>query len=67
MYLEDVIDSKKISLVKYLDTALAIEGVKSGLKTKVFPSLSKALIGTKGKLTPITLIKLLKAIKITLF
>lgn len=29
----------------------------------VFPSLSKALVGTKGKLTPITLIKVLKAIK----
>ena len=29
----------------------------------VFPSLSKALVGTNGKLTPRTLIKLLKAIK----
>lgn len=28
-----------------------------------FPSLSEALVGTSGKLTPITLVKLLKAIK----
>ena len=29
----------------------------------MFPSLSKALVGTNGKLTPKTLIKLLKTIK----
>ena len=66
-----ITDKMKKSLIKSFKLIINVKHVKVILDENerivcfgiMFPSLSKALVGTNGKLTPKTLIKLLKTIK----
>ena len=66
-----ITDKMRKSLIKSFKLIVSVEHVKVILDENekivcfgiMFPSLSKALVGTNGKLTPKTLIKLLKTIK----